>query len=115
MRRIWSIILCLFVVILVSGCLSGQDNGNETEATEYMGIKLTLISEQGNNAITLNCIEGWSFTAYKINDITLPPERGFPFQLVADGKYGYKWAKWIDHIELVKSSYKGYWKSRGYQ
>jgi len=182
--------------------MSRQDNGIGAETSEYMGIKLTPISDQGNNAIkgtqfidkdayrlridgmverpanltydqvtsyapiskvvTLNCVEGWSFTAkwtgvpvktlldgngikenvtavifysvdgystahdldylidnniilaYRINDITLPPERGFPLQLVAEGKYGYKWAKWIDHIELVNSSYKGYWESRGY-
>lgn len=179
-----------------------QDNKNETEASEFMGRKLTPINEQGNNAIkgtqiidintyrlridgmverplnltydqitkyppvsrvvTLTCVEGWSFTAkwsgvtvktllqeagimenatnvifysidgystshdidylmdkdiilaYKLNDITLPPDRGFPFQLVAEGKYGYKWAKWIDHIEPVNSSYRGYWESRGY-
>jgi DMSO/TMAO reductase YedYZ molybdopterin-dependent catalytic subunit len=52
--------------------------------------------------------------AYRINDITLPPDRGFPLQLVAESKYGYKWAKWIVHIEVVNSSYKGYWESRGY-
>jgi DMSO/TMAO reductase YedYZ molybdopterin-dependent catalytic subunit len=202
MKRTWSIVLCFFVLILISGCLSRQDDGNETEATEYMGIKLTPISEQGNNAIigtrfidkdsyrlqidgmverpanltfdqitnytpvskvvNLNCVEGWSFTAkwtgvpvktlldgtgikenatnvifysadgystshdlkylidnnimlaYRLNDIILPPDRGFPLQLVAESKYGYKWAKWIVHIELVNSSYKGYWESRGY-
>jgi DMSO/TMAO reductase YedYZ molybdopterin-dependent catalytic subunit len=187
---------------MVSGCLSKSNHANETEATEYLGIKLTPISEQGNNAIkgtqfinkdsyrlqidgmverpanltydqitafapvskvvTLNCVEGWSFSAkwtgvpvktllnetgikenattvifysvdgystshdlnylldnniilaYKINDITLPAERGFPLQLVAENKYGYKWAKWFNHIELVNSSYKGYWESFGY-
>jgi DMSO/TMAO reductase YedYZ molybdopterin-dependent catalytic subunit len=202
MKKMWSIVLCLFLLILISGRLSRQDDGNETEAFEYMGIKLTPVSEQGNNAIkgtrfidkdayrlqidgmverpanltyvqimnyspvskvvTLNCVEGWSFTskwtgvpvktlldgtgikenatsviffsedgystshdldyliennimlAYRINDLTLPPDRGFPLQLVAEGKYGYKWAKWIYHIELVNSSYKGYWESRGY-
>jgi DMSO/TMAO reductase YedYZ molybdopterin-dependent catalytic subunit len=202
MKRILLIILCLFVLFLISGCLSRQNEGKETEATEYMGIKLTPISEQGNNAIigtqfidkdayrlqidgmverpakltydqitnytpvskvvTLNCVEGWSFTAkwtgvpvktlldgtgikenattvifysadgystahdlkyliennimlaYRLNDITLPPDRGFPLQLVAESKYGYKWAKWVVHIELVNSSYKGYWESRGY-
>ncbi len=194
--------MCLFIVILFSNCLSKQENRNDTEAAEYMGIKLTPISQQGNNAIkgtqfidkdiyrlridgmverpanltydqittytpvskvvTLNCVEGWSFTAkwtgvplkilldgtgirenattvifystdgystshdldylidnnimlaYRINDIILPPDRGFPLQLVAEGKYGYKWAKWIYHIELVNASYKGYWESRGY-
>jgi DMSO/TMAO reductase YedYZ molybdopterin-dependent catalytic subunit len=52
--------------------------------------------------------------AYKINDVTLPPERGFPLQLVAEDRYGYKWAKWITHIELADTKYKGYWESRGY-
>jgi DMSO/TMAO reductase YedYZ molybdopterin-dependent catalytic subunit len=202
MFQIRSIILHLFVLILVSGCISRQDNGIGVESSEYMGIKLTPISEQGNNAIkgtqfidkdayrltidgmverpanftydqitsytpvskvvVLNCVEGWSFTAkwtgvpvktlfdvtgikenatavifysvdgystahdldylidkniilaYRLNDITIPPDRGFPLQLVAEGKYGYKWAKWVDHIEFVNSSYKGYWESRGY-
>lgn len=53
--------------------------------------------------------------AYKINDVVLPPERGFPFQLVAEDKLGYKWAKWIDKIELSDNAdYKGYWEQRGY-
>jgi DMSO/TMAO reductase YedYZ molybdopterin-dependent catalytic subunit len=52
--------------------------------------------------------------AYKLNDVTLPPERGFPLQLVAEDKYGYKWAKWIVRIELRNSPYRGYWEERGY-
>jgi DMSO/TMAO reductase YedYZ molybdopterin-dependent catalytic subunit len=53
--------------------------------------------------------------AYKINDVTIPPERGFPFQLVAESKWGYKWIKWITEIELSdNTSYRGYWESRGY-
>lgn len=53
--------------------------------------------------------------AYKMNGITLPPERGFPFQLVAESQYGYKWIKWITQIELTDNpDYLGYWESRGY-
>lgn len=53
--------------------------------------------------------------AYKMNDIILPPERGFPFQLVAENKWGYKWIKWVTEIELSgNENYKGYWESRGY-
>lgn len=52
--------------------------------------------------------------AYGINDLTLPPERGFPFQLVAEQKYGYKWAKWITSIEVLSQEEEGYWESRGY-
>ena len=53
--------------------------------------------------------------SYKMNGVVLPPERGFPFQLVAEDKLGYKWAKWIDRIELSNDvNYKGYWEQRGY-
>ena len=53
--------------------------------------------------------------AYKMNGLVLPPERGFPFQLVAESKYGYKWIKWITEIELSDNAdYKGFWESRGY-
>ena len=53
--------------------------------------------------------------AYKMNDVVLPPERGFPFQLVAESKWGYKWIKWITGIELSEDvNYRGYWESRGY-
>jgi DMSO/TMAO reductase YedYZ molybdopterin-dependent catalytic subunit len=53
--------------------------------------------------------------AYKMNDVTIPPERGYPFQLVAESKWGYKWIKWITKIELSNDTdYEGYWESRGY-
>ena len=53
--------------------------------------------------------------AYKMNGAVIPPERGFPFQLVAESKWGYKWIKWITQIELSDDvNYKGYWEQRGY-
>ena len=53
--------------------------------------------------------------AYKMNEITIPPERGYPFQLVAESKWGYKWIKWITKIELSDDiNYRGYWEERGY-
>jgi len=174
----------------------------EVEAQEYLGNKLTQLSQQGNNAfqgtqfinrssyrlmvgglvdrdidlsyeellklpayseaVYMPCVEGWGFTAkwtgfrvddlldlagprsgasyvvfrsadgystglplnyikenqilmaYGINDITLPPEQGFPFQLVAKDRYGYKWAKWITSLEVTDKEVRGYWESRGY-
>ena len=60
-------------------------------------------------------IEHQILMAYKMNNVTLPPERGFPFQLVAESKWGYKWIKWITEIELSDNvDYRGYWESRGY-
>ena len=53
--------------------------------------------------------------AHKMNNLTLSPERGLPFQLVSESKWGYKWIKWITEIELSDDvNYKGYWESRGY-
>ncbi len=53
--------------------------------------------------------------AYKMNNVTLPPERGFPFQVVAEDKWGYKWVKWVTKIEISGDpNYKGYWESNGY-
>jgi DMSO/TMAO reductase YedYZ molybdopterin-dependent catalytic subunit len=53
--------------------------------------------------------------AYKVNDIPLPSERGFPFELVAEEKWGYKWIKWVTTLELSDNVYyRGYWESQGF-
>ena len=53
--------------------------------------------------------------AYKANEIILPPNRGFPFTLVAESKWGYKWIKWVTKIEISDNeAFRGFWESRGY-
>lgn len=53
--------------------------------------------------------------AWKINGIQLPPDRGFPFQVIAEDKWGYKWVRWVTGIELSDDeNYKGYWEKAGY-
>lgn len=53
--------------------------------------------------------------AYDANGIALPPEMGFPFIFVAEDKWGYKWARWVNRIELSSdTSYEGYWEGNGY-
>lgn len=82
----------------------------------------------GANTVIFRAVDGYSTSfpldyilkkdilmADKMNGATLPPERGFPFQLVAEDKYGYKWIKWITEIEFSSDrNYRGYWESRGY-
>lgn len=52
--------------------------------------------------------------AYGMNGTVMPSERGFPFQVVAEDKYGYKWAKWVTAIELSSDvRFRGYWEQRG--
>lgn len=53
--------------------------------------------------------------AFKMNGLTLPEARGFPFEVVAEDKWGYKWARWVTAIELSdKPSFRGYWEERGF-
>ena len=60
-------------------------------------------------------VENNILLAYKMNGVVLPPDRGFPFQLVAESKWGYKWIKWVTHIEVsADETFRGYWESRGF-
>ncbi len=53
--------------------------------------------------------------AYKMNNVTLTPQTGWPFMLIAQNQYGYKWIKWVTSIDVSNdSSYLGYWESQGY-
>lgn len=52
--------------------------------------------------------------SYKLNGEALPKEHGYPLRLVIEGKYGYKWIKWITQIKIIEGIYKGYWERQGY-
>jgi DMSO/TMAO reductase YedYZ molybdopterin-dependent catalytic subunit len=81
-----------------------------------IAIFYTADASEGYTSLDLSYIQEKNIIiALKDNDITLPPNRGFPFQVIAEGKYGYKWAKWVTRIELsADTSFRGYWESRGY-
>ncbi len=52
--------------------------------------------------------------AYRMNGVVMPPERGFPFQVVAEDRLGYKWAKWVTGIEVSdNTNFAGFWESQG--
>jgi len=50
--------------------------------------------------------------AYAMNDEPVTPDHGFPIRLTADGKYGYKWCKWLTEIELVDYDFKGHYEGK---
>jgi DMSO/TMAO reductase YedYZ molybdopterin-dependent catalytic subunit len=53
--------------------------------------------------------------ADKMNGLVIPPAKGFPFQLVAEQKFGYKWIKWLTKIELSDDvNYRGTYEANGY-
>jgi len=105
----WSVKL-LWEGILVNDLLK--------EAGIQPGAKVVIFHAQDGytTSLPLQYILGKNLLlAYKINDVTLPPERGFPFQLVAEDKWGYKWIKWVTEVELSDNeNYQGYWEKAGY-
>jgi DMSO/TMAO reductase YedYZ molybdopterin-dependent catalytic subunit len=85
-------------------------------------------AKPGGNTVIFHAYDGYTTSlpldyvagrdillAYGMNNVTLPPERGFPFQLVAEDKWGYKWIKWVTEIEVSDDpAYRGTWEQSGY-
>ena len=99
----------------------------------WEGVKVSdLIDAAGSdpraNTVIFTAVDGYSTSlpldyirdgnillAYRMNNLTIPEERGYPFMLVAEDRWGYKWIKWVTGIRLSDDpSYRGYWESRGY-
>ncbi len=81
-----------------------------------IAIFYTADVDEGYSSLDLDYIRDNNILiALKLNDITLPDDRGFPFQVVAKEKFGYKWAKWVTRIELSSDTdFRGYWEKAGY-
>lgn len=100
----------------------------------WQGVPLADLIEKAGGAdpsakvLIFHCVDGYTSSlpldyvlernillGYKMNDVTMPPERGYPFQVVAEDRFGYKWAKWVQRIEVSSDeNYLGYWEKRGY-
>ena len=50
--------------------------------------------------------------AFEMNGEPIPPDHGFPIRLTVDGRYGYKWCKWLSEIEVVNHDHKGHYEGR---
>jgi DMSO/TMAO reductase YedYZ molybdopterin-dependent catalytic subunit len=59
-------------------------------------------------------LEPGAVLAYKMNDVMLPNEHGFPLRAIVPGIYGMMNAKWITEIEVTDQVYLGYWQERGW-
>jgi DMSO/TMAO reductase YedYZ molybdopterin-dependent catalytic subunit len=77
--------------------------------------------------ITFTCADGYTTSlpisyllryniilAHEVNGVPLSIPDGFPLRLIAFGKYGYKWAKWITSLKVTDESEWGFWEARGY-
>jgi DMSO/TMAO reductase YedYZ molybdopterin-dependent catalytic subunit len=103
------------VVLLWEGPLVG-DLLNESRPKPSATTLVFTSSDGFTTSVPLKYVMNNSIIlASKMNNVTIPPQRGFPFQLVAEGKWGYKWSKWVTGIEVINNPfYKGFWESRGY-
>jgi DMSO/TMAO reductase YedYZ molybdopterin-dependent catalytic subunit len=101
----------------------------------WKGVLLADLLEKAGGAdpsgkvVIFRCVDGYSSSlpldyvinrniilGYEMNEVTMPPERGYPFQVVAEDRWGYKWAKWVTEIEVSSDpNYLGYWEKRGYE
>lgn len=95
-----------------------------------IGLKSLLDRAQVNDTaieVVFFCADGYSTSltlseakdsgvilAYGMNGVTLPADHGFPLRLVVPNNWGYKWAKWVTHIQLVDIDFKGYWERVGW-
>lgn len=80
------------------------------------------------DTVIFHCVDGYTTSmplqtiidkdmllAYNSNGIELPASLGFPFIVVAEDKLGYKWARWVNEIELTDNAYyQGFWEKNGY-
>ena len=93
-----------------------KDLLQEAEVSQNASVVIFHASDGYTTALPIDYItQNNIMIAYKMNGVTLTPQIGWPFMLIAESQYGYKWIKWLNEIEVSNdSSYLGYWESRGY-
>jgi DMSO/TMAO reductase YedYZ molybdopterin-dependent catalytic subunit len=50
--------------------------------------------------------------AYEMNGQPLTADHGYPLRVVAEGKYAYKWCKWLTAVELTDRDFKGHYEGK---
>jgi DMSO/TMAO reductase YedYZ molybdopterin-dependent catalytic subunit len=108
-------------------CVEGWDEHLLFEGVRLADVLALAKPKKGVRTVIFYAADGYSSSltyddvtrldlmlAAKINGKVLDAKRGFPFQVVAESKWGYKWVKWVTQIELSKDPYKGFWEQRGY-
>lgn len=109
-------------------CVEGWDATVLWKGVRIMDLlnEAEILNENSN--VIFHCVDGYTTSmpletiktrdmllAYSSNGVTLPESLGFPFIVIAEDKAGYKWARWVNEIEISDDlSYEGYWESRGY-
>lgn len=114
-------------------CISNPLGGDLISNALWKGVPLKLILDEaglaeGTERIAFYAHDGYfdSFpldiarreeviVAYNMNGVPLPNAHGFPARIIVPGLYGMENVKWLDRIEPVDASFRGYWQRRGWQ
>ena len=67
-----------------------------------------------SSSIPLNEIRDDMILAIYADGETLTREQGYPFRVVLPCYWGYKWVKYVEHIEITDYDHLGYWESHQY-
>jgi DMSO/TMAO reductase YedYZ molybdopterin-dependent catalytic subunit len=61
-----------------------------------------------------DCLRAEVLFVYGHDGEELAAEHGGPLRVVTPHKYAYKGTKWVDGVEFLTESKRGYWEQRGY-
>jgi DMSO/TMAO reductase YedYZ molybdopterin-dependent catalytic subunit len=106
-------------------CVGGFRNNTVMKGVPLSHLfDLTEVHDTARRAV-FHCADGYresiplvellkhgAFLAYSVNGEHVN-RLGYPLRLAIPGKYGYKWAKWVQRLEFVADDRKGYWERRG--
>ena len=114
--------------VITLHCVEGWD-----ATILWKGVRITDLIDMAHaqpeaTTVIFECVDGYTTSmplstieerdmllAYESNTVTLPPEMGYPFIVVAEDKLGYKWARWVSAIVLSDDEdYEGFWEGLGY-
>jgi DMSO/TMAO reductase YedYZ molybdopterin-dependent catalytic subunit len=89
---------------------------NQAGVSPYATTLIFVASDGYSSSLPLEYVtQNRIIIAYKMNNLTLTDQTGWPLFLVAQNQYGYKWVEWLTEINVSDdSNYLGYWESRGY-
>ena len=106
-------------------CVGGFRNNIDVSGVRFADLMERVRPRTDARRAIFYCADGY-FESSTLSDLeaadallvhTVNGERvarlGYPLRISIPGKYGYKWAKWVQRIEIVTHDRKGYWPQRG--
>jgi DMSO/TMAO reductase YedYZ molybdopterin-dependent catalytic subunit len=114
--------------LITLNCVEGWSATMLWTGTLLSGILDAAGADPAADTLVFVCLDGYETTmetsharerdillAWATNGLPLGPENGAPFQIAAEEKWGYKWAKWVREIRVLREpGYQGYWEKRGF-